>query len=107
MRTLASEIQTAMAELNQTGIWCYLFDIVVDDETTLRLTDGVRPVLYNGIEYTPYPILLGEVNDTTKPEVHNIRLTVPNLDRMLSYYLEQDKIQGHQVTITLVHIPHD
>jgi hypothetical protein len=104
MRTISSEIRTAIDTLNQRGRWAHLYDVVVDSTTTLRLTDYPKILTYNTINYTPYPIGQDEIPQTSKPENQTFTITVANIDRSIGGYLEAGKLLGNDVTINFVFV---
>jgi len=104
LRTLASEVLTAVDAMSQTGKWAHLYDVVVDSTTTLRLTDYPLALTFNALTYSPYPIFCGDLPQTSKPEMQTFQVNVANIDRSIALYLEGGKILGNDVTITWVFI---
>lgn len=104
MRTLASEIVVATNTLRQPGIWVKLFEVTIDEATTLYYTDGKETILYNNKNYVPYPISVSNIEETSKPEMKTFEVSVANVDRQLSSYLESGKILGNRLKIIIVFV---
>ena len=102
MRTLSSDIKLAISTMNQKGQWAKLFDIVVDDTTTLYFTDYPENIFYGSNTYVPYPIVVGDIAETSKPEVQTFNVAVANIDRQIAAYIESGKILGNDIKITVV-----
>ena len=107
MKTLASEIKTAAATLNAKGAWARLYEVTVDDTTTLYFTDYPQAIVYQGRSYSPYPIQIGDIEETTKPEMKTFTIGVANIDRQLISYLESGKILGRNIKVTWILIKND
>jgi len=90
--------------MHQKGRWAHLFDIVVDASTTLYLSDYPISLTYSNQTYTPYPIFMGEIAQTVKPEMKTLQIQVANIDRTIATYLEAGKVLGKNVTITWIFV---
>lgn len=102
MRTLSSTVIEGLHKLNQRGAWCYLLDIVINSSTTERLTTHSHPITYNNITYQPFPIIVGEIRETSKPEMKTFQVQVANIDRKIASYLESGYVIGNDITLTKI-----
>lgn len=104
MRTLASEVVSGLHALNQRGAWAYLLEITVDSSSKEYLTTHPTAITYQNITYSPFPIVIGEKNETVKPEMKVFQITVANIDRRIASYLENGKLLGNNVKIMRIFI---
>lgn len=108
VRTLSSEITGLASTMNQNdGVWCHLYDIVVETGTVLYKTDYPKSLVYNGTTYSPYPIRMDGIPYTAKPENKTFTINVANIDKTIATYLEQGKLLGNDVTISWVFVRKD
>lgn len=82
-----------------------LYDISVSDAVTLRLVEGNptgSPITYAGNVYTPAAIRREALEQTIEGDLSTFQLSVSNVDGVAGGYIENNELDGRQVTITTV-----
>ena len=107
MITVSDYMKSWKAEDGQRNPLAVLFDIQINDTTTLRLAQGnptgTGSVIYNGQTYTAAAIAIDDIEQTIEGDLRERRLAVSNIDGIAGGYIETQDLEGRQVTIT--HVP--
>ena len=104
MRTLATDIEQAVDKLHQSGQWTHLVDIVVNTTTTLNYTSYPKQITFQSTTYSPYPIIIGKISQTSKPEFKTLDVSIANIDQTFANLLEKDDLLGNDIKIYWVFI---
>jgi phage-related protein len=101
----SSTLKAWLAAEGQPDPLVTLYDIEVSDAVTLRLVEGNptgKTLTFNGNVYTPAAIRREELSQTIEGDLGAFRLAVSNIDGIAGGYIEQNELEGRQVTITMV-----
>jgi len=103
MKDLGVNLQAWKAGDTRTDPLVHLYEIEIDDSTTLRLVRGdplgSGSVTYLGETYTAAAIGEDEVTENIEYDLPQRRLTVSNVDGIAGGYIENYELDGRQVTI--------
>mgnify|MGYP000887085035 CR=1 FL=1 len=109
--TPALEIQRNELRAAHPWAWLFEFEIPTTPPTRLRLTPNPESIAFGTdsagtpLVYSPYPIRIGQLRETTGGDIPSVDITVGNPERMLSAYVEQyDGLIGQPVRAILVNL---
>lgn len=90
-------------KLEQTSPWLTLWDVQVSLSLVIHLTNHAQVVIYNGLEYIPFPIRHEEIREEAHGRLQRIVVHVANVTGEVQYYLEtNDGMRGRSVTMTII-----
>ncbi len=95
-------------EKNKTcaGRWPELLEINIPGLETIRLVNDFKNLIWNGHTWQAFPFRLEEITEDGK-SLPQLNLTVSNVDRLISTYLEGSRgATGARVTFYVVHAQH-
>lgn len=110
-RSLPASFETARNELRASDpwIWLFEFEIPTTPPTRLRLAANPEAVTFgtdsdgNALTYSPFPIRIGTMRQTSEGDIPSVDITIGNPDRILSAYIETyDGMIGQPVKAILV-----
>jgi len=102
MKTIPPALIPKKNALYDTDAWYYLFQITVDSGNYIYVTNHSETVTYDGLDYEPAPIVIGDMNEDGKGNLESISLSVSNVNRTAIAYVEQYDLQGNDVVIKLM-----
>lgn len=110
-RDLPASLEAKRSELRVADPWVWLFEFEVPTipATRLRLAANPESVTFGAdsdgaaLVYSPYPIGVGLIRQSSEGDIPAVDITVGNPERMLSAYVEQyDGMIGQPVRVLLV-----
>lgn len=102
MRTLTSALTQEKNKLAGASACLPLVTVEVDPTTVLRLVHNPTNVVFRGDTYTAFGMQIDEVTQDAKGGLHEVSLSVSNVTREVSAYLELHDLRGARVTILYV-----
>jgi hypothetical protein len=103
MRSLSTELKTWKDSQSRLVPLITLFDIEVNDSTTMRLVqgdpDGSGSVTFGGNPYTACAIEREEHTENVEGDFPSFRLLISNINGVAGGYIEANELDGRQVTI--------
>lgn len=109
-RTLPTDFITEKQKLRQTAPWIWLFECRVDSANAIRAakyTTNVTWPAVTGDTFHAYPITFSSLAHATDARIRTTTLTVPNANRALTQYLEENNgLRDKDVYIRLSHSSH-
>jgi phage-related protein len=103
-RQVSLEMLIAKNNLEQDSPWLFLFDIEIDETTTLHLVNYPEAVVWNTITYTPYYLRMEPQKEQADGSMPQIKVMVSNVTREVESLLDANSgMRGKSVTITMVH----
>ena len=102
MRTLTAALTTEKNKLNTTSAWLPLLTIEVNASTILRLVPNPTSITFDGEVYTPFGMELEELTQDAKGGLHDVSVSVSNVSREISAYIEANDLRGARVAIKYV-----
>jgi len=103
LKIIPSALILQKNKLNISDPYAHLFIIQINDTDALYLTNHSEKIAYDGHEYSPFPIQIGESKENSRGNLETLTLTVSNIDRSVMAYLElNDALLGNEVRIYLV-----
>lgn len=103
MRSLSTALKAWKDSQDRTVPLITIFDIEVNDTTTMRLVqgdpDGSGSVTFGGNTYTACAIEREEHNENIEGDYPSFRLLISNVNGVAGGYIEQNELDGRRVTI--------
>lgn len=106
MKTLNPALILAKNQKYLAHPWIWLLEIDIDDTTTRYLAIYPQDVTWNGQLWTRFPATLEPVGEDVSGKIQGLALSVANVSREISSYLEQDLLLGREVTLYVVNRGH-
>lgn len=102
MRSLTTAIIAEKNKLNTTSAWLTLLQIYLPSGTVLYLVPNPAAVLFDSQTYTPFPCTVDTVKTDSRGGLSDVTVTVSNVDRSMSGFVETEDLRGAQVRILTV-----
>lgn len=102
MRQLTAALTAEKNQLDGTAAFLPLITVEVNASTILRLVPNPVAITFDGQTYTPFGCELGEVTQDAKGGLHDLSISVSNVTREISAYVEFNELRGSRVTIQYV-----
>ncbi len=102
MRPLALSLALEKNKLDSTSAWLPLVSVEVDSTTILRLVPNPTTIVFRGETYVSFPLQIDQVTQDAKGGLHEVSVSVSNVTREVSAYLELHDLRGARVTILYV-----
>lgn len=102
MRTLVSSLVTEKNKLATTSAWKPLVKVEIADSDTLFFTPNPTALTFAGETYEPRAVTIDQVQLDSRGGQAAVRVSVGNVGREVSAYLETVEMRGARVTITYV-----
>ncbi|MDH5738718.1 MAG: hypothetical protein OEY77_00165 [Nitrospira sp.] len=106
MRQLTAAITQQKNKLDAAGAFLPLITVYVDAATVLRFVPNPLPIVFDGETYIPFGCEIGEVVHDAKGGLNDLSISVANVTREMSAYIEFTELRGARVTIAYVHSDH-
>jgi phage-related protein len=107
MKTLTAALVVEKNKLLSDAPFITLLILEIDSDTNLYLAvypeDVLFPASTNGDTYTAFPAIVSSISESSQGQVQGLAITVGNANRLISSYIENNKILGNNVTIRVVH----
>lgn len=103
MRTITANLITEKNTLSSPSAWIPLVAVEVTPTTVLRLAANASTVVFRGETYNSFGLEIGEVAQDAKGGLHELSVSVSNVTREISAYVELNELRGARVTILYVH----
>ena len=105
-KTLDEVVKKDKNKLTTTYPWVWLFYIELDDSDYIAITNNQEAVTFDSITYDPFPVCFTEMQEDSEGNLTQLTLTVSNIDRVATNYLENSKFIEKEVTFKLVNTEH-
>ena len=102
MKTLNSSLITEKNKLATNSVWLPLVSVYVSGDTILRLVPNPEAITFKGITYTPFPFHLDDVSIDGKGGIPQVIISVSNVSRLISGYVESYDLRGAKVNVLYV-----
>jgi len=102
MRTLTTALTTEKNKLDMPSAWLPLVTIEVSDSEILRLVPNPTNVTFRGETYLAFGLEIDEAVHDAKGGLHDLNVSVSNVTREISAYIEFHELRGARVTILYV-----
>jgi len=102
VRSLVSALITEKNKLATTSAWKPLVKVEIQDSDTLRFTPNPTSITFDGETYEPRMVTIDQVQLDSRGGQASVRVTVGNVGREVSAYLEAVEMRGARVTIRYV-----
>lgn len=102
MRQLTAALTIEKNKLDMASAWLPLITVEVNASTTLRLVPNPTAIVFDGNTYNPFGCELGELTQDAKGGLHDLSISVSNVTREISAYVEFNELRGARVTIQYV-----
>lgn len=103
MKSLTSALIAESNKLADTGAWLALVSVDIADGTILRLTPNPAGITFDGVTYQPWPMQIDQVQQDSRGGLPDVTVTLSNVTREISAYLEVNDVRGRRVTLQYVH----
>lgn len=105
MRTIPQDLYTRLDALLEAGVLTWCVAIELGNGAAFYLTPHNQPVAYKGITWLPFPLRLGDFQDSGEGDLPSTSLSLSNIGRICMPYLEGDVWDQAHVRIELVYLP--
>lgn len=102
MKTLNASLILEKNKLASASPWIILFEIEIDDSTTLRLAAYLEDVTFDSNTYTAFPAIVDALKEDSQGKLNTLNISVANINRTISAYVENNNMLGRDVTIKIV-----
>lgn len=102
MRTITANLITEKNKLASPSTWIPLVSVEVNATTTLRFAANASAVVFRGETYSSFGVEIGEVTQDAKGGLHDLSVSVSNVTREVSAYVELNDLRGAPVRILYV-----
>lgn len=102
MRSLVASLIAEKNTLATTSAWLPLVKVEIDASNILLLTPNPVQLTFAGETYLPRAVQIDQVQLDSRGGQAAVRVTVANVGREVSAYLETVEVRGARVTITYV-----
>lgn len=103
MRTITASLIQEKNKLASPSAWLPLITVYVNASTTLRLVPNPTSVVFDGQTYTPFGCEIEDVMQDAKGQLHDVSISVSNVTREISAYVEFNELRGARVSVCYVH----
>lgn len=102
MRQLTAALTQEKNKLTTASAWLPLITVEVNATTVLRLVPNPATVTFDGENYAPFGCEIEEVSQDAKGGLHDVSISVSNVTREISAYIEFNELRGARVSIKYV-----
>ncbi len=102
MRTITASLIQEKNKLAAPSAWLPLITVEVSASTTLRLVPNPTAVVFDGQTYAPFGCEIEDVMQDAKGQLHDVSISVSNVTREISAYVEFNELRGARVSIRYV-----
>lgn len=102
MRTITASLIQEKNKLASPSAWLPLITVEVNATTTLRLVPNPVAVVFDGQTYAPFGCEIEDVMQDAKGQLHDVSISVSNVTREISAYVEFNELRGARVSIRYV-----
>jgi hypothetical protein len=103
MKQFAAEWIRQLNAQHSGGVF-FLAAVLAFPGDTRYVADVQHPIVFNGNTYTPLPLQLEGVEQTTQQTLPTVRLRTANVHGIIGQFLETTSILGVDVTVQLLHL---
>ena len=106
MRVIPVALEAELDALEQKGVWAHGFEIELGDTggTVYRRTDHHSSVVIGADTFTPYPIIVEDIPETSEATLETFNIAVANIDRDFILQVENGFILGEDITVYKIFI---
>lgn len=102
MRSITANLVTEKNRLSSPSAWIPLVVLEVNASTTLRFAANASSLVFRGETYNSFGLEIGEVTQDAKGGLHDLSVSVSNVTREISAYIEVNELRGARVRILYV-----
>ena len=102
MRSLIAALIAEKNTLATASAWKPLVKVEIEDSDTLLFTPNPTSITFDGETYQPRMVAIDQVQLDSRGSQATVRITVGNVGREVSAYLETVELRGARVTIKYV-----
>lgn len=104
MKAFNADWITRLNAQHSGGLFFLAAVLVVGPGDTRRYADTQRPIVFDGQTYTPLPLRVEGMGQSSQQSLPTVKLTVPNITGEVGEFLETTDILGHDVTLQILHL---
>lgn len=102
MKTLVTALTTEKNKLDMPSAWLPLVTVEVSASEILRLVPNPTNVAFRGDTYVAFGLEIDEAVQDSKGGLHDLNISISNVTREISAYVELHELRGARVTILYV-----
>ena len=106
MKTLTAALTTEKNKLDMASAWLPLVTVEVSASEILRVVPNPTNVTFRGETYVAFGVEIDEAVTDAKGGLHDLNVSVSNVTREISAYIEFHELRGARVTILYVNSAH-
>jgi phage-related protein len=103
MKTMNADLIIAKNQLYSEEPWITLLEIEIETGSYLRLAAYPERIIWNNKEFIPFPCVVESVSEESSGRRDTVQVSVANIDRMVSAYVENNTILGKSVSMYIVY----
>lgn len=105
-REISQNFATRKNELHSDYAWLELWDVQLNDTEAIYIVNHSTSVTFNSKTYQPFPIGRLERSEDSEGTIPELSITVTNVDRVITEYLEAGDLLNRTVNMWLVNSNH-
>ncbi len=90
MKVIPAGLITEKGDMDSINTWLYLLDLEVSDTETIYLINDNTPGTFNSIAYSPYPFIVGILEEDSGGSLPTIVVQIENASLELSSYIDDN-----------------
>lgn len=102
MKTLNASLVLEKNKIASQSPWILLFELDLDGASYLRLAAYPEDITFHGNTYTAFPAVIENIKENSQGKFDTLNVSVANIDRTISAYVENNSLLGRDVTIKIV-----
>lgn len=102
MRSLVASLIAEKNALASPSAWLPLITVEVTASEILRLVPNPTDIVFDGLTYVAFGCEIGELTQDAKGGLHELSISVSNVTREISAYIETHELRGRRVRIQYV-----
>lgn len=102
MRSLTAALITEKNKLATTSAWLPLITVEVTEGTLLRLVPNSSNIVFDGQTYNAFGCEISETTQDAKGGLHELSISVSNVTREISAFIEANELRGRRVRVQYV-----
>ncbi|MCC7202453.1 MAG: hypothetical protein IT393_07330 [Nitrospirae bacterium] len=99
MKIINANLITEKNKLSTSSVWLTLLQVEVSDTTTIYLVPNPQSVTFDGHTYNPFPCKIEPVRSDAKGGLNEVVVSVSNVTREISAYVEANDLRGRTVRL--------
>ncbi len=106
MRTIHADLIAEKNKLDSSGAWLRLLDVMVNTALSVKLAHSPVPVVFAGETFAAFGFQVQEATVDSKGGLADLEITVSNVTREMSAFVEANDLRGNSIRYRAVHSDH-